>query len=324
MHQGETLTPTKKRSQCGALVEPSSGIKKTPTCSYRRFQQQHCGVWQGRQRCPWPHGKRGCNVCVNLGLSPPEDVGLSCGRSSVCAPWSQFRKFRRDHFLTDISIVAKGIEFKAHQIVLAAQCPAIEAYIRQNGWGARSAHVDFENHVVPEAWQLFVDFFYKEPPPLEKEWAWDDAILSAKSFGIDPELRSWWESNEKTQLRAHCGQGNMECFGETVKDAKEAQSTIRKHGARIKKRPSGNCHQPSTRPLKLRRLTAKTRPLAHWPTPDSQCAWCQRTWTSRTYRDGRMRWWTAAEGQKMCHRYWQLQRQSRRTGPLKSHCLKNS
>ena len=77
MHQGKTLTPPKKRSQCGALVEPSSGIKKTPTCSYRKFQQQHRGLWQGRQRCPWPHGKPRCNVCVNLGLFPPEDIGLS-------------------------------------------------------------------------------------------------------------------------------------------------------------------------------------------------------------------------------------------------------
>ena len=99
---------------------------------------------------------------MNLGLSPPEDVGLSCGRSSVCAPWSQFRRFCRDHFLTDISIVAKGIEFKTHQVVLG---PAIEAYIRQNGWGTRSAHLDFENHVVPEAWQLFLDFFLQRTAP---------------------------------------------------------------------------------------------------------------------------------------------------------------
>ena len=148
--------------------------------------------------------------------------------------------------LIDISIVVKGIEFKAHQVVLAAQCPAIEAYIPQKCWGTRSARLDFQNQVVPEAWQLFLDFFYKEPPPLEREWAWDDAILLAKSFGIDPEFRSWWESNEKTQLWAHCGQGNRECFGESVKDAKEAQSTITKHGARIKKRPSGNCQGIAT------------------------------------------------------------------------------
>ena len=69
--------PPNKRSQCGALVEPSSGIKKTPPCNYHKFQQQHRGVWQGRQRCAWPSGNPGCKVCVNLGLSPPEDVGLS-------------------------------------------------------------------------------------------------------------------------------------------------------------------------------------------------------------------------------------------------------